>query len=360
MPETNQDATLCTLPNRHLKERKTMVRERIMSTRSFITTAVLVLALVGASLPVAAQADSVGKQVPAVTHNTWRSGTPMLTPRVGAAFGVIKGKVYVVSGATTSTIVDINEVYSVAKNTWTTAAPIPTPRYVPASAVVNNILYVIGGCNSQCAVGGGALTTVEAYNPATNTWSEKSPIPTAIDSMYAVASTNIIYVVGGYVQGSGRVPTLYSYNPATDTWKQEASMKVGRSNPATGVLGGIIVAGGVGNGGITGDNESYNTSKNTWKTLAPMPTALAASCFGTILGKFYVASGTDSSGPNSAVQAYTGGVTKSWTTGLASIPQALVAPASAVVTGQLYCIGGANTGVLFASTVYGNVQIYQP
>jgi N-acetylneuraminic acid mutarotase len=149
-----------------------MVRERIMSTRSFITTAVLVLAVVGASLPVAAQADSVGKQVPAVNHNTWTSGAPMLTPRVGAAFGVIKGKVYVVSGATTSTIVDNNEVYSVAKNTWTTAAPIPTPRYVPASAVVNNILYVIGGCDSQCAVGGGALTKVEAYNPATNTWSE--------------------------------------------------------------------------------------------------------------------------------------------------------------------------------------------
>jgi N-acetylneuraminic acid mutarotase len=156
------------------------------------------------------------------------------------------------------------------------------------------------------------------------------------------------------------VATLYSYNPATDTWAQLASMNVGRSNPATGYLGGIIVAGGLGSGGVTNDNEVYNTTTNKWKTLAAIPTALTASCFGTILGKFYVASGTDNSGPNSAVQAYTGGATKSWTADLATIPQPTVAPASAVVKNQLYCIGGANTGALFASDVYGNVQIYQP
>lgn len=299
-------------------------------------------------------------QTPEVTHNAWTSGTPMITPRVGAAFGVIKGKIYVVSGATTSAIVTNNEIYNAAKNTWTTGAPIPTARYVPASAVVENILYVIGGCNSQCAVGGGALTTVEAYNPTSNTWAEKSPLPVAIDSVYATESKNIIYVVGGYVSGSGRVATLYSYNPTTDTWAQLASMNVGRSNPATGYLGGIIVAGGLTNTGVTNDNEVYNTTSNKWKTLAAMPTALSASCFGAITGKLYVASGSDNSGPNPTVQAYTGGTTKSWTTDLAAIPQATVAPASAVVKNQLYCIGGANTGALFAGDVYANVQIYQP
>jgi N-acetylneuraminic acid mutarotase len=318
------------------------------------------LRLLSVSLLLVGTVSFVNAQVSEVTHNSWTSGAPMITPRVGAAFGVIKGKVYVVTGATTSAIVTTNEVYNIAKNTWTTGAPIPTARYVPASAVVNNILYVIGGCNSACASGGGALNVVEAYDPATNTWSEKSPIPTAIDSVYAIVSKKIIYVVGGYVPGTGRVPTLYSYDPATDTWKQEASMAVGKSNPATGVLGGIIAAGGLANGGVTNDTESYAIAKNTWKTLAPMPTALSASCFGTVSGRFYVASGSDNSGPNATVQAYTAGTTKSWATGLASIPQATVGPASAVAKGQLYCIGGANTGALFASQVYGNVQIYQP
>jgi N-acetylneuraminic acid mutarotase len=320
---------------------------RLAALTFFVVTAVT-------NVPLRAQTE------PAVSHNTWTSGAAMLTPRVGAAFGVIKGNIYVVTGATSSAIVSNNEIYSIAKNKWTTGAPIPTARYVPASAVVENILYVIGGCNSSCASGGGATTVVEAYDPATNSWTEKSPLPVAIDSVYAVESKNIIYVAGGYVQGSGRVATLYSYNPATDEWKQEASMKVARSNPATGVLGGILVAGGLGNSGVTNDTELYNTTKNTWTTLAGMPTAVNASCFGTITGKFYVASGTDNSGPNPAVQAYTGGKTKSWTKGLAAIPQATVAPASAVAKKQLYCIGGANTGSLFAPTVYGNVQIYLP
>ena len=53
-------------------------------------------------------------------------------------------------------------------------------------------------------------------------------------------------------------------------------MKVARSNPATGSLGGVIVAGGLGNGGVTNDTELYNTTKNTWTTLAAMPTAVNA------------------------------------------------------------------------------------
>jgi len=314
----------------------------------------------GATLPLQAQTESAQSEVPPGNHNTWTSGAPMITPRYGAAFGVIKGKVYVVTGATTSEIVTNNEIYTPAKNTWTTGAPIPTARYVPASAVVDNILYVIGGCNSTCASGGGATTVVEAYDAATNSWSEKSPIPVAIDSVYAVESKNIIYVVGGYVQGAGRVSTLYSYNPATDTWAQGTSMNVGKSNPATGFLGGIVAAGGLGNGGVTNDFESYSTSKNTWKTLAPMPTALEGSCFGAISGSFYVAGGSaNNGGPDPIVEAYTS-KTKSWTSDLAAIPQGTVVPASAVVKGQLYCIGGADTGSLFADTVYNNVQIYQP
>ena len=294
--------------------------------------------------------------------NTWSAGAPMPTARLGAAFGVIKGKVYVVTGATSSAIVNNNEIYNPAKNTWTSGTPIPTGRYVPASAVVNNILYVIGGCNSGCTVGGGALTVVEAYNPATDSWSTKSPLPTATDSVYAIANKGLIYVVGGYVQGPGRVATVYVYNPVSDSWTQAASMKVAKSNPALGVLGGIISAGGYANNNQdTNDNESYSTGKNTWKTVAPIPTARAGSCFGVYKGKFYVAGGAgggDGNTPADVLEDYVG-ATKSWGT-LASMPQAVIAPASAMVKGKLYCVGGANSGYLFEGVPVDNVQIYHP
>ena len=65
---------------------------------------VLVLALLlGTAANAAAQTGDV-------THNTWTSGAPMPTPLVGSAFGVIKGKIYLVSGATTTAIVGNNEI----------------------------------------------------------------------------------------------------------------------------------------------------------------------------------------------------------------------------------------------------------
>jgi hypothetical protein len=284
--------------------------------------------------------------------------------RFGAAVGVIKGKVYVVSGATSSTVVNNNEIYNPAKNTWTTGASIPTARFVPASAVANNILYVIGGTSD----GTTPLSVVEAYDPVTNAWSTKASLPTATDSMYAVSMKDIIYVVGGYNPDQGRLATLYSYNPATDSWTRESSMNVPKSNPATGVLGGIVAAGGTTNapyasGDVT-DNEIYNTSKNVWKTLADIPTARTAPCFGVTAGSFYVASGGTAGydTPVDVLEAYSG-KTKAWTS-LASIPQAVVEPASAVVGGRLYCIGGGTSGYFVQGSTYGvpygNVQIYQP
>ena len=73
----------------------------------------------------------------ATAQNTWTNGAPMLTPRFGAAFGLIKGKVYVVGGATASAIVGTNEIYDPVKNKWTTGASMPTPSFAPATAVVN-------------------------------------------------------------------------------------------------------------------------------------------------------------------------------------------------------------------------------
>ena len=41
----------------------------------------------------------------------------------------------------------------------------PTARWDGASAVVNNILYTIGG-----GLNGSEVNVVEAYDPATDTW----------------------------------------------------------------------------------------------------------------------------------------------------------------------------------------------
>jgi hypothetical protein len=89
-------------------------------------------------------------------------------------------------------------------------------------------------------------------------------MPAATASASAVVKNGIIYVIGGYANG-GRTANVESYNPTTDAWTTEASLSVGKSGPAVGLLGSTIAAaGGLTNSGtVTGDNEGYNSTLNT-------------------------------------------------------------------------------------------------
>ena len=295
------------------------------------------------------------------TPNSWTLGAPMPTALQGPFTGVIGDKVYVVGGVTTSTVLNLNQIYDTTSNTWSMGAPMPTARWFGGSAVVNNILYVIGGRSSTNV----SLNVVEAYDPSTNTWSTKAPMPIVNDNVYATVENNIIYMVGGYSQANqSRRNNVLSYNPATDTWTTLAPLKVGKSEPAIGLIGStIIAAGGLANGGATTtDTEGYNAATNSWTTLAPLPSSRQAGCFGVIAGLLYFVGGTSSGTVNgqslSILDAYNG-ATDSWTSGLPSLTNAVVSPGSATVGGRLFCFGGSNDSAV-NDVVYNYVQIYQP
>jgi uncharacterized protein (TIGR03437 family) len=226
---------------------------------------------------------------------------------------------------------------------------------VGASAVINNMLYAIGGANDSAA-----LTVVEAYNPATDTWSTMAPMPIPSDSVNATVENNIIYVVGGYNTSSGRLATVQAYNPATNSWTVAAPLLVGKSESAIGLLGSTIVAaGGLANSGNTADNEGYDAVTNAWTSLAPVPAPWQNGCFGAIGGMLYLAGGQTSGQPSTATELYSL-QSNSWTTGLAPMPNATLIPGSAVVGGALYCFGGSNNPNPLTGAIFDYVQIYQP
>src|SRR5438552_12590422 len=68
----------------------------------------------------------------------------------------------------------------------------PTGRFGLAAEVLNGILYAIGG-----STGGDRLGTVEAYDPATDTWTSQAPLPTARKDFAAGVVDGILYAVGG-------------------------------------------------------------------------------------------------------------------------------------------------------------------
>src|SRR5439155_526290 len=85
------------------------------------------------------------------------------------------------------------EAYDPASNTWTTKASMPTARGGLGVAVVNGVLYAVGGED-----GASLLATVEAYDPTSNTWTTKASMPTARVWLGVAASAGILYAVGGY------------------------------------------------------------------------------------------------------------------------------------------------------------------
>ena len=92
----------------------------------------------------------------------------------------------------------------------------PTGRYWLGVAAVNGLLYAVGGYNA------GPLATVEAYDPLTDTWTTKAPLPEARQVVSAATLDGLLYAEDA--TGQYRLKKLWAYDPATDTWTARAPM----------------------------------------------------------------------------------------------------------------------------------------
>ncbi|HEX9659174.1 MAG TPA: kelch repeat-containing protein, partial [Rhodothermales bacterium] len=119
---------------------------------------------------------------------------------------------------------------------------------------VDSILYVIGGR----VPGIGNIASVESYNPATNEWTSRAPMPTARSGLASASLRGRIFVFGG------EIPGVYAqnemYDPLTDTWETMAPMPVGRHGLGAAAVGDtIFVIGGapVQGYGLTDVNQGF-------------------------------------------------------------------------------------------------------
>ncbi|MBC7130209.1 hypothetical protein H5T51_03170, partial [Candidatus Bathyarchaeota archaeon] len=150
----------------------------------------------------------------------------------------------------------VNEVYDPATDSWTTKAPIPIGVSGYASAVVDNKIYVIGGYVGR--------NYNQIYDVESDTWSQGAPLPVGVGGAAAGATTGVnapkkIYVIGGY-QNLDPVDFNQIYDPETDTWDMGAQMPTPRGGLDVAVINDILYA----IGGIpgwfkpaTGANELY-------------------------------------------------------------------------------------------------------
>ena len=233
---------------------------------------------------------------PATDH--WTKKNPMALPSHHVAFTEYRGKIYAFGGFVYPTSgpaawVPINNAweYDPAADTWKMLAPMPSKRGSPVAAVVGDKIYVIGGVGLMPGSTDTAINfntpqlvvgTVEEYDPAANTWRERSPMPTPRNHAAIGAVNGKIYVIGGRVGAAfiglaTDVSVVEEYDPATDKWgAPRARMPTARSALGYGVVNGrIYVAGGEFQDphmmATFRAVEAYDPASNSWSIMPPMP-----------------------------------------------------------------------------------------
>ncbi|PYK39557.1 MAG: hypothetical protein DME60_09605 [Verrucomicrobia bacterium] len=292
----------------------------------------------------------------ALAQGTWETKTSMPSNHYSFGTGVVNGIIYAVGGINNQSMnVGTMEAYDPVINTWMPKAPMPTTRHALGVGVVNGTLYAVGGASE--VNGCGDLNVVEAYDPATNMWTTKAPMTTAQSHLAVGVVNGILYAVGGI---TGNIPscnngyvvgTLQAYNPATDMWTTKAPMPTARSEVTVGVVNGILYAVG-GNNPPVSTVEAYDPASDTWTTKAHMPTPRYAAGGGVVNGILYVAGGSNgTTGALTTVEAYDP-IANSWTE-IAPMPTPRYGLSDSVVNNVLYALGGANaTGVLATNEAF--------
>ena len=171
--------------------------------------------------------------------NSWARKVDMPTPRILPVLCAVDGKIYAIGSQSSDTGTPV-EVYDPATNTWTKKADAPTKRWAMRGGVVNGKLYVIAGTI------GPSISTVEEYDPVADTWTRKADIPTPREFHSVTVVDRIIYAIGGaFFPGDDTHTPLSSveaYDPGTDTWTEKADMPTPRVHLSVCAVKGKIYA----------------------------------------------------------------------------------------------------------------------
>lgn len=189
--------------------------------------------------------------------DSWKALAPMPTPRGAGQAVALDGKIYVIGGAMSNKpghpgtpiglgspeqlVVGTVEVYDPATNTWQTRAPMPTPRNHFLAAAADGKIYALDGRTGSCFVTkSGSTDLVEQYDPVNNIWTlvGRDVIPRG--DVVGAAHDGLIYVAGGEGQNFAQKYTIWlveAFNPATRTWTRLPHMQIARHGFAAAFVG---------------------------------------------------------------------------------------------------------------------------
>ena len=248
--------------------------------------------------------------------------------------------------------------YDPGPDKWTRKKDIPVKVHHQAQAAYNGKLYILGGCLRQIS-GEGATTNAWEFDPVADSYKAIAPIPGKRCSAQAEEVGGKIYLIGGLEPLENGKGTRVSgrnqmYDPATNTWTERSPMPTSRNHAFSGVVNGkiYVIGGRIGAGNIPATTnidvvEEYDPATNLWGVVKQrMPTPRSGGGAATYNGKIYVSGGElqnrQMSAAFRALEAYDA-VNDTWEI-LPSMPSARHGDAAGFIGNKLHLVSGKMEG----------------
>ena len=223
--------------------------------------------------------------------DTWTLKKPMPFAMYGFAIAVFENKIYCMGSG-------LNQVYDPVTDSWENKTPMPTEREFLKANTCNGKIYLVGGQipGNYTTSNDTSLSLNEEYEPETDTWTTKAPIPFATRAYASAVLNDKLYIFGGLQLDDERIEKLTQiYDPKNDSWSLGSSSPFVSAFAETGVTTGVkapervyLIDSGTLN---YTSNQSYFPKNDTWRIGVAKPTSRMAFSVATLDDMFYAIGG---------------------------------------------------------------------
>ncbi|WP_339144455.1 Kelch repeat-containing protein, partial [Croceitalea sp. MTPC5] len=216
-----------------------------------------------------------------ISNDTWTVGADLPEPLTHMGSVVAENQIWLIGGivgnlSSNTVISERVHIYDIATDTWSLGPDLPMAVASGEATLNGNIIHFFGGLEDDVETVIGNHFTLDVTNLGAG-WATAAPMLVPRNHHSAETVNGIVYAIGGqigHLNPREPVTTVEAYDSATDTWTPVADLPAVRSHfePGTTVFDGriIIVGGQEENGVFSDDVTQYDPSTNQWSNICTL------------------------------------------------------------------------------------------
>lgn len=296
--------------------------------------------------------DSAEVRYPALVDPPWVTPGSMNSPRFAfAGVGTSSGDVLVSGASGSPFLVNSAEVLNVLAGTWSYTGSMAAGRSIHTATLLGS---------GKILVAGGGPNTAELWDPATGLWTSAGTINatnTKINSHTATTlSDGTVLVAGGKNQSAVAVSNVDVYTPATNSWAPKTSMSAPRVGHYAALMANnqVFVVGGDTTKAACELFTPAGSGAGTWAAAAPLPSGRTSFAGAQLSNKdVLITGGIVSSAASSLTHLYSGGA---WTAVGSMLTARQSHTAVTLPSGAVLVAGGKDA----SNTVQVAAEVFNP